>query len=398
MNIFNIVYQIPSKQYNIFINHDYLTIIKKYAISWQIVIITDNLLLNLYVNDLKQLLLAHNFVVLVLILPRGESAKNIFYKTKLEKQMMEANIQAQALCIGFGGGSIGDIAGFIASTYMRGINLLHIPTTLLAMVDSSIGGKNAINTKYAKNLIGTFFNPQAIIINYCVLNSLPIKHFVNGMIEVIKIALTNDSLFFIYLESYLLNILKIHKRQYKLLTKSNIKNNIYINQLDYIINTAIALKKYIIEIDPLDNNIRKTLNFGHTIAHGLEKLFNYKILHGYAVLVGILIESQISTILNILSKQDFSRILQLTLSLDKYFPLTIINKIDIEQLLSIMLNDKKNYYHDSNTHKYAMILLKSIGVVAINDTLVTHDVTRDIIIQAIKQLQNTLNVLHFTDI
>ncbi|MEN9391225.1 MAG: 3-dehydroquinate synthase, partial [Pseudomonadota bacterium] len=164
--------------------------LKKHIQSRQLVILTDKKLLNPYIRQFKQQLLDAKINFIVISINGGESSKNQVTKEAIEMKMFRARIDRDALLLVIGGGVIGDLGGFVAATYMRGIKYIQVPTTLLAMVDSSVGGKTAINNEYGKNLIGAFWQPQAVAIDIKFLNTLPKQQLINGLIEVIKIFIT----------------------------------------------------------------------------------------------------------------------------------------------------------------------------------------------------------------
>src|SRR5579862_7344926 len=243
--------------------------------SWEqkkLVIVTDDTVDHLYANHLlKQL---KNANPLLFTFPAGEQSKSAEIKSKIEEKMIQANCDRDTLLIALGGGVVGDLAGFIAATYMRGISYIQVPTTLLAMVDSSVGGKTSINTPQGKNLIGAFWQPKTVVADIHCLKTLPEVHCVNGLIEAIKMFLTNDADYFHYVNTHLDRF--FHKDEIV---------------LQKIIERAVQIKVDIVSQDETEKNLRMTLNFGHTIGHALEKITGYAILHGFAVALGILIEA-----------------------------------------------------------------------------------------------------------
>jgi 3-dehydroquinate synthase len=354
-NSYQIIYDI--KIYDYLIN-----ILFSITTNKQIIIITDVNVAKYHLNGLEQLLKKNHYIVLSLVIKPGEKSKNAKTKAYLEEQMFLHNINRQALLIAFGGGVIGDLTGYLASTYMRGIKYIQIPTTLLAMIDSSIGGKTAINNKYGKNLIGTYYQPKCVIIDTNFLLTIPKKHITNGIIEAIKIFLTFDKEYFYYLHQ---NIKSIYSNY---------------NILNKIIIRAIELKKHIIEIDEKDKNIRSALNFGHTIGHAIENITQYRILHGYSVALGIIIESRISNKLNKLSNKDLLIIEDLILNKLK-MNFSFLSKYKIDDIINIIYLDKKNTQNQINC-----ILLKAIGQISKSkDDKITTTITKDIIIKCFNE-------------
>ena len=207
----------------------------------------------------------------------GEKSKSIETKNHIEEELLKNKFNRKSLIIAIGGGVVGDLSGYTASTFMRGIDLVHIPTSLVAIVDSSIGGKTAIDNKYGKNLIGTFYNPKEIIINMDFLLSLPKKEIRQGMAEIIKYSIIDDEELFSLLGTINKNFL------------SNKKNIIM-----KIIKKCIQIKVKTIKEDFKEGDKRMILNFGHTVGHAIEKLYNYSKSHGDCIGLGMLVEASTS--------------------------------------------------------------------------------------------------------
>ncbi len=256
--------------------------------------------------------LARTMGVSLLTMPQGEIAKNEQTVSYLMKQLFELGIGKDGCLIALGGGVTTDLVGFIASIYMRGISLVLIPTTLLGCVDASIGGKTAIDTPFGKNTIGTIYHPKAVFIDLDLLQSLPRRQWMNGFAEILKIALVYDP--------------KLWD-----LAKTNKEN------LSWMIQ-AIEAKIGVIEQDPQDQSLRRILNFGHTIGHGLEKVANYQIDHGQAVALGSLTEAYLSMELGYLSSEDFEQIQEVY----QIFSLRLPPLYRRDQFLQALSFDKKN--------------------------------------------------------
>tara|TARA_B100000686_G_scaffold343439_1_gene424286 strand:+ start:1121 stop:2221 length:1101 start_codon:yes stop_codon:yes gene_type:complete len=274
----------------------------------------------------------------------SEINKNQNSINKLLNILLKKNFHRNDCLISVGGGIVGDVGSFAASIYKRGIKFINIPTTLLAQVDSSMGGKTGINNKYGKNLIGTFYQPDLVISDTDFLKSLPKREIVCGYAEILKHALIMNKKFFLYLNQNGIKILRLQ--------------NPYIEKTIY---KSCLIKKHIIEKDENEKNIRKILNFGHTFAHAYEATIKYskKLNHGEAVLLGIISASNFSHKYNNFSEKEYQKILnhykklQLPINLKKFFSKKNINKI-----LSFMKKDKKN-----NSDKINLILLRTIGKV-----------------------------------
>ena len=256
--------------------------------------------------------------------------------------LLSKNFNRNDCIISVGGGITGDVSGFAASIFKRGLKFINIPTTLLSQVDSSIGGKTGINSKYGKNLIGSFYQPNLVISDIIFLKSLPKREIICGYGEILKHAIIADKKFFTFLNINGSQIL-------------NLKSPL----IEKAIFTSCSIKKKVIEADEKEMGIRKILNFGHTFAHAYEATLGYskKLNHGEAVILGIKTASKFSLSKNILNVKEFHLIenhlnkLNLPRNINKFFSIKNLNKI-----LSFMKKDKKN-----NTSKISLVLLKKIG-------------------------------------
>ena len=246
--------------------------------------------------------------VFKMVLQHGEQAKSVQNFQKILNFLADNNFDRTDLILAVGGGVVGDISGFVASSYLRGIQYIQIPTTLLAQVDSSVGGKTAINILAGKNLVGAFYNPKGVIIDTNVLNSLPSRELKAGLAEVIKYAFIENKSLFSLLKKYSKKILlKDHKI------------------IEEIIFLSLQTKAKIVTKDEKENGIRAILNFGHTFGHAIEAHGKYKkILHGEAVAKGMKIASKISYLENLISEKEHKDVIALLqkfefdLSLDQY--------------------------------------------------------------------------------
>ncbi|HAS73028.1 MAG TPA: 3-dehydroquinate synthase [Clostridiales bacterium UBA8960] len=265
-----------------------------------------------------------------IVVPSGEPSKTLnAYASVLEK-MVEFGITRKGLVLAFGGGVIGDLAGFVAATYMRGIRLIQVPTTLLAMVDSSIGGKVAVNLPNGKNLVGTFYQPDVVHINPNFLKTLPKREWSNGIAEVIKYAVGFDASLMDLLE----NAMEEH--------------------LEVMIYKCVKIKADIVMQDEKDEGIRNLLNFGHTLGHAIEHYYDYaRFLHGEAVAIGIAAKTRIAFQEQLISAVELSRVLNL---LRKYDLPTSLEAHSLHAVLSGIKHDKK-----AASDKAIWIGLKSLG-------------------------------------
>ncbi len=271
----------------------------------------------------------------------GEASKSFEQFEKLSEEILKVNIDRDTTIFALGGGVVGDLVGFLSSVLLRGIDFVQIPTSLLAQIDSSVGGKTAINSKAGKNLIGSFYQPKAVIIDVNSLKTLPKREVRAGYAEILKYGLIKDSNFFMWLQ----------KNATKLL-------NLDVDILKYAINKSCAIKADIVKEDEKETkNLRALLNFGHSFGHALEYCAGFddeKIKHGEAVAIGMIMASKLSYILNMCSC-DISNIVQKHLqSLD--IPIKPSFRITADEMIKAMYFDKKNKFD-----KITYILLKDIG-------------------------------------
>lgn len=300
----------------------------------QIFIVTQKKIADHHLEKLKNHF-DSNFQVDIFFLPDGEQHKNIFNWQKIIDELIAKKHDRTTTLIALGGGVVGDITGFAAACYQRGVNYIQVPTTLIAQVDSAIGGKTAVNHPSAKNMIGAFYHPQSIIVDVSLLLTLPEREYVSGFAEMIKYGLIADKKFFNFLE----------KNVEKLLARD-------LETLEYVISHCIKIKTSIVKKDEKDKNIRKILNFGHTFGHAIEKFYSYQILHGEAVAMGIKYAAELSCELEMISSKDVEKIT----SLLNQFQL-LRNRIPaIEHLLPLMQHDKKIENRTIN-----FVLLEKIG-------------------------------------
>ena len=272
----------------------------------------------------------------------NEVNKNLNYINKILNILLKKNFSRDDCVISIGGGITGDISGFAASLFKRGIKFVNVPTTLLSQVDSSVGGKTGVNTKYGKNLIGSFYQPNLVIADIQFLKTLPKRELICGYGEILKHSLIANKNFYIFLNKNIDKILN--------LSSPFIEKAIY---------ESCKIKKKVVENDEKENGLRKILNFGHTFAHAYEAAlgFSRKLNHGEAVILGLKTALNFSLKKNLIKKKEYNSIIKhiynynLPFDLKKFFKLKDINKI-----LEFMLKDKKN-----NSSKISLVLLKKIG-------------------------------------
>ncbi len=262
----------------------------------------------------------------VIIIKDGEKYKNIKTYTQIINKLLKEKIERKDTIVALGGGVVGDLAGFCASSVLRGVKLIQIPTTLLAMCDSSIGGKTGFNSQYGKNLIGSFYLANKVLIDPVFLNTLNEYEYKCGLGEIVKYALIEKSCKC----EINYNLLDVLSKYQSLDVKK---------EIEYIIKACVHLKARVVELDRLEGNLRKILNFGHTYAHAVETLSNYKkISHGEAVAYGINCAAKLSYNLGIIDRDYFNRIDYL---LNKFQLLQKEIKYKKSDIIEIMKQDKK---------------------------------------------------------
>ena len=339
-----ILFKIDGRKIPIIVGHNVCgkVSISKYIDYKDIVIITNTKIAKLHLKKLEKSLKSFN--VKTLIFPDGEKYKNISSLNKVHDFLIKSKFNRNLTVIALGGGVIGDLAGFASDTFLRGVNLIHIPTTLLAQVDSSIGGKTGVNHKYGKNLIGSFKHPVAIFIDISYLKTLPQKEYISGLSEVVKYGAIGDRAFLRWLNT---NSKLILERDPDSLVK--------------LILMSVKAKVSVVQKDEKESNIRAHLNFGHTLGHAIESSLNYKgISHGEAVSIGMLFASAISVEKSDLKIDEFN-LIENTLA-NFSLPVRIPSSIPGAKILQNMTYDKKN-----KKGKINFVLLTSIGSCCLND-------------------------------
>ncbi len=286
----------------------------------KIAVITDATIEKLFGKEMRKA--AKDHYVEILSFSPGEEQKNLGTVEVLCNLLQEKGFgRKNTFIIAFGGGVVGDVGGFIASVYMRGVPYIQVPTTLLSMVDSSIGGKTGVNTKFGKNLIGSFYHPQKVIISPSFLKNLPEKEIRNGLSEMVKHSVIEGRKHFDLLEKNAEKILKLD-------TIACIK----------LIKKSVQVKERIVSIDEKEKGVRTHLNFGHTVGHAVEKASHYEIPHGYAVSIGMVAEARIAEKrLGFPGVEDIIRILTKC-----GLPTEIPSSMKKEEITRFMKHDKKN--------------------------------------------------------
>ncbi|MBR4632774.1 MAG: 3-dehydroquinate synthase [Elusimicrobia bacterium] len=339
MKIINV--KLKQNSYPIILSNSYadlLSKVKKFSPEKKIFIITDTNVSKIYLKEILSLLKKENFIVERFAFEAGEKSKNINTLTKIYNYALKIGIDRKYTVIALGGGVVGDTAGLFASTYMRGLKFVQMPTSLLAMVDSSIGGKTGIDLEGGKNIVGTFYQPKFVYINSNFIKTLKSEHIQNGMGEVIKYAITFSNKFFNELET-ILNKSIVSKKDF-----------------DKIIYESCKFKAKIVEEDEKERKgVRELLNFGHTFGHALETATKYKkYLHGEAVVIGMLFVAELSNRIKFCTEQTKQKIKEIVVNAG--FNTEIKLKTDAKTLLELMKKDKK-----SVSKKIRFVLPEKIG-------------------------------------
>jgi len=295
----------------------------KYFEFSRVAVISNPTVYGLYGNLLSASLKGAGFEASVILIPDGEEYKDLLWASYIYGELLAQRLDRASAVIALGGGVIGDMAGFVASTYMRGISFIQVPTTLLAQVDSSVGGKTGLNHPMGKNMIGTFYQPKIVWADVNTLRTLPKREFVAGMAEVIKYGVIWDEAFFRFIA----------------------ENNEKILSLDggtvaYVIRRSCEIKADVVSKDERESGLRAILNYGHTIGHAIETATGYtSYLHGEAVAIGMCHEAKLSSLCCLMDKEEAERVRFL---IDSYnLPSEMPPGIDPEKILLAMQIDKK---------------------------------------------------------
>ncbi len=346
MNTLNV--ELGSRSYPIYIGDGLLAdpmLLMEHIAARQVLVVTNETIAPLYLDGLLACLSA-TFDVKTSVLPDGEVYKTLEYLNKIFDALLENKCNRQVTLIALGGGVIGDMTGFAAASYQRGVNFIQIPTTLLSQVDSSVGGKTGVNHRLGKNMIGAFYQPQCVLIDTSVLSTLPDRELSAGLAEVIKYGAICDIEFFEWLE----------KNMQRLLARD-------VEALTYAIKKSCEMKADVVAQDEKESGIRATLNFGHTFGHAIETHMGYgEWLHGEAVSVGMCLAAQMSFNKGWLSEKEKRRVSLLCEQAG--LPVAKPSGMQQRDFIKNMKVDKKNV-----SESIRLILLKKLGKAAIYDCL-----------------------------
>lgn len=323
-------------------------------------IVTDSKVDSLYGDTVQALLESRCRKTVRYVFPAGEASKTLDTVKGVYTRLIEEGFDRKDLLIALGGGVVGDLTGYAAATYLRGIDFVQIPTTLLAQADSSIGGKTGVDFDGYKNMVGAFKMPRLVYMNLSVLNTLEDRQFFSGFAEVMKSALIRDAAFYEWLID----------KMYEICEKD-------LDVLEEMVMRSCGIKKLVVEKDPTEQGERAILNLGHTIGHAIEKAKNFELCHGECVALGTVAAAYISWKKEMLSMEEYYEIRDMFVPFN--LPITV-EDIDPEEILRLTRSDKK-----MSAGQIRFILLKKIGKAVIDST-----VTDDEILAAIREI-------HFSD-
>ena len=348
--------ELGNRSYPIYIGSNLLNkpeLYTQYIKAKQVLVVTNTTIAPLYLDKVLKNLV--NYDVETVLLPDGEQFKTLEYVTYIFDKLLASKFSRNATLIALGGGVIGDMGGFAAACYQRGIAFLQIPTTVLAQVDSSVGGKTGVNHPLGKNMIGAFYQPQCVIADADVLDTLDDRQLSAGLAEVIKYGLIRDSEFFEWLENNIENLLARDKQA-----------------LAYAIEKSCLNKAEIVSEDETETGVRATLNLGHTFGHAIETGSGYgTYLHGEAVAIGTCQAADLSKNKGWLTNADVERIIALFKKCN--LPTTPPEQLDSDRFLELMAVDKKNV-----NGNIRLILLTKIGAATL-----PIDVEKDLLLQTL---------------
>lgn len=324
-------------------------------LSANVEIVTNNLIGHLYGNIVQDSLESNGIKSDIIKIPDGEEYKSLEWAGKVFDAFIEHQMNRNSAVIALGGGVIGDLAGFVAATFMRGISLIQVPTSLIAQVDSSVGGKTAVNHPKAKNLIGVFYQPTYVLIDIDVLKTLPEREFRSGLAEVVKHGVIMDKELFEYMEGNISKILALDPQS-----------------MEQIVARSCKDKVTIVEQDEKEQNIRAILNYGHTVGHGIESVTEYRMFrHGEAISIGMIVAGRIAVNRGILKEENLIR--QSNLLKAYGLPVTFPD-LDIDSIINAIYLDKKI----KETGRLRFVLPKDIGEAIIMENIEEKEVIKAI--------------------
>lgn len=326
--------------------HSLLDYVKElgYDSDRKICIVTDSNLAEYHLESLSKIFKSYFDNVISFCFPAGEESKNLGTVQKLYEKLIINHFDRHDVLIAFGGGVVGDLTGFAASTYLRGVDFIQIPTSLLSQVDSSIGGKTGVDFSQYKNMIGAFYQPKLVYMNLSLLKTLPKEQFISGMGEILKHGLIKSRSYFNWMKENDAKIMALNP-----------------DALEEMVYQSCLIKRDVVERDPKEKGERALLNFGHTIGHAVEKMSDFTLFHGQCVGIGMAAACYLSCELGHITKEEYASILQTF----RHFGLPIsVSALDAEEILTTSKSDKKMV-----ADKVKFILLESVGCAYINPDL-----------------------------
>ncbi|HMK44776.1 MAG TPA: 3-dehydroquinate synthase [Dissulfurispiraceae bacterium] len=332
---------------------DFGPAVSSFGFRKKICIISNPTVYGLYGAEVVHSLRAAGFTPFEVIIPDGERYKTLSQTTRILSRLLEERLDRKSCLIALGGGVIGDITGFVASLYMRGIPFVQMPTTLLAQVDSSVGGKTGVNHPLGKNMIGTFYQPRLVWIDTDTLRTLPRRQFLCGMAEVIKYGVIRDEAFFSYLERKRENVLGLNP-----------------TALAFIVKRSCAIKAEVVAADEREAGLRAILNYGHTIGHAIETETHYRrYCHGEAVAIGMHLAARLAQQIRLLDASSVEHIKEVIVSYG--LPVEPAAGISAARLVEHMRLDKK-----AEEGRLTFVLPQNVGSVTIRKNVTSQTVMR----------------------
>jgi len=314
------------------------------GVGKKIALVSNPTVKKLYGRRVVDSLKSAGFLVMSIEIPDGEQFKSLDWANSIFTALLINSFDRKSTLVALGGGVIGDLTGFAAATFMRGVNFIQVPTTLLAMVDSSVGGKTGVNHAMGKNMIGAFYQPRRVFMDLEALATLPREEFLSGIAEVIKYGVIRDAAFFDYLEKNREQILALDP-----------------STLEHVVRRCCEIKAEVVGSDERESGLRAILNYGHTIGHAIETLENYAIRHGHAIAIGMVYAARLARASGLCDRADAERIERLIVSYGLPADLSSLkSKPTFTQFMDTMQVDKK-----AEHGRIKFILPKKIGEVII---------------------------------
>lgn len=352
------VHQEEKPIYDIVIEKDYQKLkeelLKLHSLERKLCIVTESTVGNYYAEEVKESILPVTQIVEIFTFPAGEANKNLSVVQKLYEFLILHHFERTDLLLALGGGVVGDLTGYTAATYLRGIDFVQLPTSLLAQVDSSIGGKTGVDFDCYKNMVGAFYQPKLVYMNLSVLHTLTEKEYFSGMGEIIKHGFIQDREYY----------------QWLLENKKKIKERTLLT-LEQMITRSCQIKRCIVERDPKEKGERALLNFGHTLGHAIERLMNFSLLHGECVGLGMLAACRIGVHRGQVTEQTYQEMVSL---FEEFGMATFIEGLSAQEIVAVSKNDKK-----MEQGKIKFILLEEVGKAYIDRTVTDREMEQALI-------------------